>query len=77
MSDPKVVFVLERDPVTLLAPDISFVRKERVPPPGEHDGFPELAPDLVIECSPRPTRPSRWRNGSRSTWRPAFAPSGS
>ena len=46
---PEGGFVLERDPVTLLAPDISFVRKERVPPPGERDGFPELAPDLVIE----------------------------
>jgi len=46
---PEGGFVLERDPLTLLAPDISFVRKDRVPPPGERDGFPQLAPDLVIE----------------------------
>lgn len=46
---PEGGFVLERDPVTLLAPDISFVRKERVPNPDERDGFPQLAPDLVIE----------------------------
>jgi Uma2 family endonuclease len=46
---PEGGFVLERDPLTLLAPDISFVRKERIPPPDQREGFPQLAPDLVIE----------------------------
>jgi Uma2 family endonuclease len=46
---PEGGVVLQRDPLTLLAPDISFVRKDRVPSPGERDGFPQLAPDLVIE----------------------------
>jgi len=46
---PEGGFVLERDPLTLLAPDISFVRKERSPPLEERAGFPQLAPDLGIE----------------------------
>jgi Uma2 family endonuclease len=42
-------FVLERDPDTLLAPDIAFIRKDRLPPDEDWDTFPELVPDLVIE----------------------------
>jgi Uma2 family endonuclease len=40
-------FVLERDPDTLLEPDLSFVRREHVPL--DEDAYPELAPDLVVE----------------------------
>jgi Uma2 family endonuclease len=42
-------FVLFPDRETLLAPDVGFVRKNRVPPEEEHDRFPRLAPDLAVE----------------------------
>jgi Uma2 family endonuclease len=42
-------FVLARDPDTLLAPDVAFVRKDRLPPDKDWDSFPELVPDLTIE----------------------------
>src|SRR5512146_1536734 len=41
-------FTLTRAPDTVRAPDVAFVRRERVPTP-EPTGFPDLAPDLVIE----------------------------
>jgi Uma2 family endonuclease len=50
-------FILERDPDTLLGPDLSFVTSDRVPV--DEDAYPELAPDLVIEvASPSQTGPS-------------------
>jgi Uma2 family endonuclease len=42
-------FVLFPDRETLLAPDVGFVRKDRVPPEEEHDRFPRLAPNLAVE----------------------------
>lgn len=42
-------FVLARDPDTVLAPDVAFVRKDRLPPEGEREGFARLAPDLAVE----------------------------
>lgn len=48
------------EPPTVLAPDVAFVRAERVPPPGsrERRGFWRLAPDLVVEiASPSQRRP--------------------
>ena len=42
-------FRLRRDPDTVLAPDVAYVRQERLPPPGQRAGFPDLAPDLVVE----------------------------
>ena len=40
----------------LLAPDVSFVRADRLP--DEEGSFPDLAPDLAIEVgSPGDTRP--------------------
>jgi Uma2 family endonuclease len=42
-------FVLAHDPDTLLAPDVTFVRKDRLPPDKDWDSFPELVPDLTIE----------------------------
>jgi Uma2 family endonuclease len=42
-------FVLGRDPDTLLAPDVAFIRKDRLPAQEDWDGFPELVPDLVVE----------------------------
>src|SRR5438477_10595378 len=41
-------FTLARRPDTVRAPDIAFVRRERLPDP-EPSGFPDLAPDLVVE----------------------------
>jgi Uma2 family endonuclease len=42
-------FVLTRDPDTVLAPDVAFVRNERVPPEEAQDRFARLAPDLAVE----------------------------
>ena len=42
-------FVLERDPETVLAPDVMFVRNDLPPPKEEWAGFLDLAPDLAVE----------------------------
>ncbi len=42
-------FLLGRDPDTVLAPDVAFVRAERLPPRAERRGYLPLAPDLVVE----------------------------
>ncbi len=42
-------YVLGRDPDTVLAPDVAFVRAERVPSPEERQHFALVAPDLVVE----------------------------
>lgn len=42
-------FVIFSDRQTLLAPDMGFVRKERIPPEDEKNRFARLAPDLVVE----------------------------
>ncbi len=34
---------------TLLAPDVAFVRADRVPPPDQQQGWTPLAPDFVAE----------------------------
>ena len=50
-------FVLERDPDTVLAPDVAFVRRERIPASGLPGTFWEGAPDLAVEVtSPGDTR---------------------
>ena len=50
-------FILERDPDVLIAPDLAFVSRERVP--AAEDEYPRLAPDLVVEViSPSETGPS-------------------
>lgn len=41
-------FSIERDPDTVLAPDLAFVAKERLPETLP-TGFLELAPDLILE----------------------------
>lgn len=41
-------FTLMRHPDTVRAPDVAFVRRERLPTP-EPIGYPDLAPDLVVE----------------------------
>lgn len=49
-------FTLSRGPDTVRAPDIAFVRRERLPEPIPA-GFPELAPDLVVEVRSPGDRP--------------------
>ena len=41
-------FAVARDPDTVRAPDVAFIRQDRLPDP-EPLGFPDLAPDLVVE----------------------------
>lgn len=50
-------FVLERDPDTVLAPDVAFVRRERIPAAALPATFWEGPPDLAVEVtSPGDTR---------------------
>jgi len=42
-------FIIARNPDTLLAPDVAFVRSDRLPRSGSRRHFAELAPDLVVE----------------------------
>jgi len=41
-------FVLCRGPDTLLAPDISYLRADRLPPEGPWEEWPDLTPDLAV-----------------------------
>ena len=50
-------FVLERDPDTVPAPDVAFVRRERIPASGLPPTFWDGPPDLAVEVtSPGDTR---------------------
>lgn len=51
-------FLLGRDPDTVLAPDVAFVRAERLPPRAERRGYLPLAPDLVAEVVSPSDRPA-------------------
>jgi Uma2 family endonuclease len=42
-------FFISRNPDTVRAPDVAFVRKEKMDPIGNCDGYLPLAPDLAIE----------------------------
>jgi Uma2 family endonuclease len=42
-------FVLSRNPDTVVKPDISFIRTERMPPPQEHDLISRIPPDFAVE----------------------------
>ena len=67
-------FTLFRNPDTVRAPDVAFVRRERVP--AERSGFAELAPDLVVEVLSPDDRPGEtlakvgdWLDaGARLVW---------
>jgi Uma2 family endonuclease len=50
-------FVLARDPDTVLAPDVSFMRQERVAADGLPTGFWHAAPDLAVEVLSPDERP--------------------
>ena len=68
-------FKLATDPDTVRAPDIAFVRRERMPPP-DWAGYPALAPDLAVEVLSRGDRPGEvlakvadWLSaGTRLVW---------
>jgi Uma2 family endonuclease len=49
-------FKLATDPDTVRAPDVAFVTRERLPPPGA-TGYAELAPDLIVEVLSPGDRP--------------------
>jgi Uma2 family endonuclease len=49
-------FVLDRDPDTVRAPDVAFVRVERLPDPLPR-GFAEFVPDLAVEVLSPDDRP--------------------
>ena len=68
-------FTLASGPDTVRAPDIAFVRRERLPDPVPA-GFPDLAPDLVVEVLSPGDRPGEvlakvadWLSaGTRLVW---------
>jgi Uma2 family endonuclease len=50
-------FVLEEDPDSLLAPDVAFIRAERLPPGRARDDWIRIPPDAAVEVkSPSNTR---------------------
>ena len=68
-------FKLESDPDTVRAPDVAFIVKERLPA-AEPAGYPDYAPDLVVEVLGSDDRPGEtlakvgeWLNsGVRLVW---------
>jgi Uma2 family endonuclease len=42
-------FMLSRDPALILAPDVAFIRADRLAPGAKAEGFWPGAPDLVVE----------------------------
>ena len=50
-------YFLESDPDHVRAPDVSFIRQERVSPPGERRWFVRGAPDLAVEVLSPSNRP--------------------
>jgi Uma2 family endonuclease len=54
-------FILERDPDTLLCPDVAFVAKGRLAAGRRRWGFPQIAPDLAVEVLSPSDRPAEVR----------------
>ena len=54
-------FLLERDPDTLLCPDVAFVAKGRLAAGRCRWGFPQIAPDLAVEVLSPSDRPAEVR----------------
>lgn len=42
-------FILARDPDVVLAPDLAFISRDRVPTGADEVSFLEIAPELVVE----------------------------
>jgi Uma2 family endonuclease len=55
-------FILTRDPDTVLAPDIAFVRADRLPSPEQWEGYLAVPPDLVVEVLSPSDRASEVHN---------------
>jgi Uma2 family endonuclease len=48
---------LDDDPDSVVMPDASFIRRDRMPPDSEHDAFARVVPDVVLGVnSPSNTR---------------------
>ena len=68
-------FTLSRHPDTVRAPDVAFIRRDRLPSP-EPTGYHELGPDLVVELLSPGDRPGEvhakiadWLSaGTRLVW---------
>ncbi len=68
-------FTVSRHPDTVRAPDVAFIRRDRLPSP-EPTGYPELGPDLVVEVLSPGDRPGEvhakiadWLSaGTRLVW---------
>lgn len=45
----EVGFRMPRPADTVLGPDVAYIRREKVPPPGQRSGFKELVPDVAVE----------------------------
>jgi Uma2 family endonuclease len=55
-------FLLERDPDTVLCPDVAFIASRRLPPEGLGGRtFLALAPDLAVEVLSKSNRPGKVR----------------
>lgn len=54
-------FLLERDPDTVLCPDVAFIASRRLPPEGLGRSFLALAPDLAVEVLSKSNRPGEVR----------------
>ena len=54
----KTGFTLARSPDTVRAPDVAFVRQERIPSEDQRHKFAELGPDLVVEVVSPNDRPA-------------------
>ncbi len=62
LFDGATGFLLERDPDTVLCPDVAFVASRRLPPEGLGRSFLELAPDLAVEVLSKSNRPREVRD---------------
>ena len=58
---PEIGFTLTRNPDTVLAPDVGFIRRERIPTTGFAPGFWQGPPDLAVEVLSPDDRASQIR----------------
>jgi Uma2 family endonuclease len=54
-------FILHVDPDTVLAPDVAYIRPDRIPPDSAKDGYSEVVPDIVVEIVSPSDRPGLQR----------------
>lgn len=55
---PDAGFFFGHEPDTVRAPDVSFIRADRVPSKEQRQGFADVVPDLAVEvASPNDSRP--------------------